>query len=98
MELRQLVPQAVNGWRAQAGGQVYDRTTLFDYIDGGAELYLAYSFREMLACRFHREGHPDIVVDLFDMDSSEDAFGVLPPSEMTLTRASVRARSTVQGC
>ncbi len=76
MELRQLVPREASGWQVEAAGQVYDRATLFDYIDGGAELYLAYGFREMLACRFQREGHPDIVVDLFDMGSSEDAFGV----------------------
>ncbi len=76
MELRQLMPQQVNGWRAEAGSRVYGRDTLFDYIDGGAEFYLAYGFREMLACRFHKEGEPDIVVDLFDMGSSEDAFGV----------------------
>lgn len=76
MELRERVPQDVNGWRAEAASRVYNRETLFDYIDGGAELYLAYGFHEMLACRFHREAHPDIVVDLFDMGSSEDAFGV----------------------
>lgn len=76
MELHQLVPHEVNGWEAAGEGVVYDRDTLFDYIDGGAELYLAYGFRQMVACRFERAGHPAIVADLFDMGSSEDAFGV----------------------
>jgi hypothetical protein len=76
MELHQLVPHEVNGWRADAACVLYDRDTLFEYIDGGAELYLAYAFREMVACRYEREGHPPIVADVFDMGSSEDAFGV----------------------
>jgi hypothetical protein len=76
MELHQLVPQEANGWEAAVEGVLYDRDTLFDYIDGGAELYLAYGFREMLAARFERQGHPAIVADVFDMGSSEDAFGV----------------------
>jgi hypothetical protein len=76
MELHQLVPAEVNGWEAAGEGTVYDRDTLFDYIDGGAELYLAYGFRRMLAARFERNGHPAIVADVFDMGSSEDAFGV----------------------
>ena len=29
-----------------------------------------------MARRFHKDGKPDIVVDAFDMGSSEDAFGV----------------------
>ncbi len=76
MGLDKLMPQDVEGWRAEATGRVYDRNTLFEYIDGGAELYLAYGLRQMVAQRFERERHPAIVVDLFDMGSSEDAFGV----------------------
>jgi hypothetical protein len=76
MELRQIVPGEFGGWKVVDAGQVYDRDSLFDYINGGAELYLAYGFREMVACRFQREGQPDIVADVFDMGSSEDAFGV----------------------
>jgi hypothetical protein len=76
MDLRQLMPGEVGGWRAESPGRVYDRDTLFEYIDGGAELYLAYGFREMVAGRYQKAGEPDIVVDLFDMGSSDDAFGV----------------------
>ena len=76
MELHQLLPREFSGWEAAGAGVVYDRDTLFDYIDGGAELYLAYDFRRMLACRFERDGHPAIVADVFDMGSSEEAFGV----------------------
>jgi len=76
MNLHQVVPREIDGWKAEPAGRGYDRKTLFHYIDGGAELYLSYGFQEMLAWRFHKAGQPDIIVDLFDMGSSQDAFGV----------------------
>ncbi len=74
--MENLIPSEIHGWKAEASDNIYDRKTLFDYIDGGAELYLAYDFRKALARRFNKENEPSITVDLFDMGSSEDAFGV----------------------
>ena len=74
--MRSLIPAQINGWKADGRDGVYDRKTLYDYIDGGAEVYLAYGFKQALARRFARPGHPAITVDLFDMGSSQDAYGV----------------------
>ncbi|MCK7482325.1 MAG: hypothetical protein M0C28_38210 [Candidatus Moduliflexus flocculans] len=52
------------------------RDGIFDYIDGAGEVYRSYNMRLLVARRFHKDGQPDIVVDAFDMGSSEDAFGV----------------------
>ena len=71
-----LIPAEVNGWKAVGADGVYDRKNLFDYIDGGAEVYLAYGFRQALTRRFEKRGQPAIVVDVFDMGSSEDAYGI----------------------
>jgi hypothetical protein len=76
VRLAELIPREVRGWKALGRGATYDRKTLFDYIDGGAELYLSYRFRKLLAQRFQKAGQPDIIVDLFDLGSSEEAFGV----------------------
>ena len=62
-ELSSLLPSAVSGWHAAGQDSSYDRSTLFDYIDGGAELYLSYRFKEVINRRYKREGQPDIVVD-----------------------------------
>lgn len=74
--MENLIPTEIHGWNAEASENIYDRKTLFDYIDGGAELYLAYDFRKAIARRFYKENEPSITVDLFDMGSPEDAFGV----------------------
>jgi hypothetical protein len=70
------VPQNVDGWTLTEGPRVYERGSLFDYINGGAELYLAYSFEKLSAFRFSTSEGPDIILDIFEMASSQDAFGV----------------------
>lgn len=79
-ELSSLFPQEVSGWKAAGKDSTYNRTTLFDYIDGGAELYLSYGVNEVINRRYTHEGRPDIVVDIFDMATAPNAFGVFTQS------------------
>lgn len=74
-ELSSLFPSAVDGW-GKTEDQFYDRENLYEYIDGGAELYLSYGFQRVLSRRYHRDGQPMIVVDVFDMKESANAFGL----------------------
>ena len=69
------IPTAAGPWLSEAD-QVFDAETIFDYIDGAGEVYRSYNMKLLVARRFHKDGKPDIVVDAFDMGSSEDAFGV----------------------
>jgi hypothetical protein len=75
--LKSLLPREVQGWRAEARDQIYDPETIFDYIDGAGEVYRSYNFNRLLSRRYQKEGSPDLIVDLFDMGSPADAFGVL---------------------
>jgi hypothetical protein len=71
------LPDAVGEWRAAGEDGRYDATTIFDYLDGHAEVYLAYGMKGCLARRYVRpQGPPDLVLDLFRMASPEDAYGV----------------------
>jgi hypothetical protein len=74
--MRHSIPKQVNGWVANPEVREYDRKTLFKYIDGGAELYLAYRFRKVEVHTYTKVGEPDIVMDIYDMSTPEDAFGV----------------------
>lgn len=74
--LQNLLPGEVHGWEAEGEDEFYDPQTIYDYIDGAGEVYRAYNFQLLLARRYVREGQTDLVVDLFDMGSSRDAFGV----------------------
>jgi hypothetical protein len=64
------------GWTAGPDDRFFDPKTIFSYIDGAGEVYKAYNMRRCLSRRYtHPEG-PTIIMDIFDMGSSEDAFGV----------------------
>jgi hypothetical protein len=71
------LPDEAAGWKAVGPAVGYDRRTIFEYIDGHGEVYLAYG---MSACDTRRYAGPagegDVVVDVFEMASPADAFGV----------------------
>jgi hypothetical protein len=73
--LASYIPITAGPWLSEAD-QVFDATSIFDYIDGAGEVYRSYNMKLLVARHFHKDGKPDIVVDAFDMGSSEDAFGV----------------------
>jgi hypothetical protein len=73
--LASYIPITAGPWLSEAD-QVFDATTIFDYIDGAGEVYRSYNMKLLVSRRFHKDGKPDLVVDAFDMGSSEDAFGV----------------------
>ncbi len=63
-------------WKWDGKEMKYNSKTLFDYMDGAAELYLAYGFQHLTIRRFERPKQPPINVELYEMASSEDAYGV----------------------
>ena len=72
-----VIPTDVAGWRSVDQGQIYDTESIYSYIDGHAEVYMAYGMVRCLSRRYSGpEGEPDIVLDLFEQASASDAFGV----------------------
>ncbi len=73
-EIAAGLPREVGRLRAAEPDEVYDTASIYTYIDGAAEVYLAYGMRACLARRYH---HPagDIVLDLFEMADAGGAFG-----------------------
>ena len=70
-----FIPPTVGPYVSEAD-QTFDAETIFGYIDGAGEVYRSYNMKFLVSRRFHKDGKPDIVVDLFDMGSPEDAYGV----------------------
>jgi hypothetical protein len=85
-ELKELLPSEVKGWRISTEDQFYNRKSLYDYINGGAELYLSYGFQKLANRSLEREDQPQIIIDIFDMGSSENAFGVFSHSRETIEK------------
>lgn len=70
------LPAAAAGWRWDGKEMKYDSKSVFKYMDGAAELYLAYGFQNLKVRRFEKPNQPPITLELYDMASSENAYGV----------------------
>jgi hypothetical protein len=70
------LPSEAAGWKWDGKEERHDSKTLFAYMNGAAELYLAYGFRDLTVRRYERPGRPAITLELYALASSEDAFGV----------------------
>ena len=69
-------PAAVQGWTLAPEAVTYTPENLYQYIDGASELYISYGFEKLFTRRYLRLGQPEITVDLFDMGSPGNAFGI----------------------
>lgn len=65
----------IKGWKADGGIITYKPANLWEYIDGAANLYLAYDFK-LLKLREFRKDHTILTVEIYDMGSPLNAFGI----------------------
>ncbi len=65
-------------WVIEEKTKLYDKDTLFDHIDGEAELYFPYGFDALATASYVNKQNPDlsIVADVYRMASVLDAFGI----------------------
>jgi Family of unknown function (DUF6599) len=85
-DFAKVLPAKVDRWNRVEPTATYTPATLSSYIDGGAELYLSYNFKGSLAVKYRDASENEIAVDIFDMGSSYDAFGVFAHTRETDTR------------
>ena len=78
------LPREIGVWKKAAAPTVYTPENLSRYIDGGAELYISYNFRSALSLKYAIDADNEISVDIFDMGSSADAFGVFAHTRETI--------------
>jgi hypothetical protein len=74
------LPDELNGWNIEQSDRLFDNETLFDYIDGSAEMFLSFGFSKVFNRIYSRDNQPDIIVDIFFMNLSYDAYGVFTHS------------------
>jgi hypothetical protein len=54
---------------------VYDKQTIFDYMDGKGEVYLTYAYQQVTVAAY-KLGDKDVEAMIFDMSTPAEAFGV----------------------
>ena len=71
------LPETIDVWTRTDAVRVVDSTNIFKYMNGAGELYLAYGFNNIEVFEYYSDNKNDILVELYYMKSSDDAFGLL---------------------
>jgi len=78
--LKNLLPDLKNhpDFKLTKEPEFFVGNNLYEYIDGGDELFHSYDFRQIITAEYQSKSNPDlsIVVDIYDMTTPDNAFGV----------------------
>lgn len=66
----------ITGWRQSGEIQTFIPKTLFEYIDGDADLYVMYDFQELKVAEYQNEKKASVTVEVYELKTPTDAFGI----------------------
>ncbi|HEX2694350.1 MAG TPA: DUF6599 family protein, partial [Acidobacteriota bacterium] len=71
-----MIPK-IDGWTATEKARSYFPDTLYEYIDGAAESYIGYDFKELAVAEFAKSGtQASLTLEIYDMGNDLNAFGI----------------------
>jgi hypothetical protein len=70
-----LFPE-MTGWKKSDTLQVFSPENLYDYINGAADLYLTYDFKELQVGEYTRQDKASVIVEIYRHGSPMNAFGI----------------------
>ena len=75
--LTQYLPESgsITPWKADGEPKVFKGKELYNYIDGGAEIFFEYGFSQAIAQRYI-SGDVSITVEIYEMNHPKAAFGI----------------------
>jgi hypothetical protein len=71
------LPKTIGQWTRTDSPRLIDSENIFAYMNGAGELYLGYRFRHLEAFEYFSNNQDNILVELYFMETSDDAFGLL---------------------
>lgn len=71
------LPDTIAGWNRKGAAKRVDRNNIFDYMNGAGELYLSYHFDHLQVLEYQGKDDNELLVEIYYMKSSNDAFGLL---------------------
>ena len=66
----------IPGWNSSGDVQTFSPKTLYEYINGAADLYLASDFEELKVAEYANEKKASVVVEAYRHRTPRDAFGI----------------------
>ena len=71
------LPDTLGPWTLAEASKRIDSETIFDYMNGAGELYLAFHFDHLVVYEYRDKTGNSILVELYHLKSPHDAFGLL---------------------
>lgn len=85
--LRALLPE-IDSWELSEEPRAFFPDTLYEYINGAAESYIAYDFRELLVAQYQKPGSDaSLTLEIYDMGLTKNAFGIFGAERYPENRA-----------
>jgi hypothetical protein len=66
----------IGEWKEDGSPQEYKGEDLYSYINGGAEIYHEYGFKQVIVQDYKRKNGKSIALEIFEMESAEGAYGI----------------------
>jgi hypothetical protein len=73
----------LDGWTRDGEPAIYTAETLFDYINGGADLYIAYDFEELATLSYDSDANKSITIDIYRHSTPNNGFGIYSQEKST---------------
>jgi hypothetical protein len=84
--LQSLLPE-MEYWSLTESAKDYFPETLYEYIDGAAEIYLGYDFKQLIVGQYEKkDSQASLSVEIYDMGSEKNAFGIYSAERFPDTR------------
>ena len=71
-----LWPPEADGWKVTEGPAYYDPDKAYTYMNGAAELFIAYHMKKLTVLRYEKPARPAITLEIYRMGSPADAYGL----------------------
>jgi hypothetical protein len=75
-DLKAFVFPEMAGWKQSGEIQTFLPKTLFEYINGGADLYLTYDFQELKVAEYSNEKKASVTIEVYRHRTPTHAFGI----------------------
>jgi hypothetical protein len=77
ISMKVTMPQSVDNWTLAGPPNRIKPDSIFEYMDGAGELYRGYRLQHLDVYEYKSPEQDDILVELYWMELSDDAFGLL---------------------
>lgn len=66
----------VDGWSKKGAPEFYNPDNLYEYIDGAAEVFLSYDFRNLASLSYQNGAKHTLTIDIYQHSNANNGYGI----------------------